>query len=133
MFVWDVRIVDEHPHVQANGAASDLTPDAAESYEPERFARKLAANVSVACPLTSFHRRVGGCHPSRQRKHQCQRVLSRGDGITTWRIDHDDAALKAKVKEIVQKAIDDGTWQKIYDATLGKSGATATKPTLEKY
>ncbi|GAB3876797.1 glutamate ABC transporter substrate-binding protein [Kibdelosporangium lantanae] len=45
---------------------------------------------------------------------------------------HDDAALKAKVNEIIQGALDDGTWQKIYDSTLGKSGATATKPTLDK-
>ena len=29
--------------------------------------------------------------------------------------------------------MDDGTWEKIYDATLGKSGSPATKPTLEKY
>jgi glutamate transport system substrate-binding protein len=45
---------------------------------------------------------------------------------------HDDAALKAKVNEIIQGSLDDGTWQKIYDSTLGKSGATATKPTLDK-
>jgi glutamate transport system substrate-binding protein len=45
---------------------------------------------------------------------------------------HDDAALKAKVNEIIQGALDDGTWQKIYDSTLGKSGSTATKPTLDK-
>ena len=45
----------------------------------------------------------------------------------------DDKALRDKINDALQKALDDGTWQKIYDATLGKSGATATKPTLEKY
>ncbi|MDT7727812.1 MAG: glutamate transport system substrate-binding protein [Actinomycetota bacterium] len=45
----------------------------------------------------------------------------------------DDTALRAKINDAVQKALDDGTWQKIYDATLGKSGSTATKPTLVKY
>ena len=45
----------------------------------------------------------------------------------------DDKALRDKVNEILQAAIDDGTWQKIYDATLGKSGSPATKPTLERY
>ncbi|WP_370942990.1 glutamate ABC transporter substrate-binding protein [Amycolatopsis sp. cg5] len=46
---------------------------------------------------------------------------------------HDDKALRDKINDTLQKALDDGTWQKIYDATLGKSGSTATKPTLEKY
>jgi len=45
----------------------------------------------------------------------------------------DDTALRAKINDAVQKALDDGTWQKIYDATLGKSGSTTTKPTLIKY
>jgi glutamate transport system substrate-binding protein len=44
----------------------------------------------------------------------------------------DDKALKDKVTSILQTALDDGTWQKIYDNTLGKSGSTATKPTLDK-
>jgi glutamate transport system substrate-binding protein len=48
-------------------------------------------------------------------------------------IGHDDKALRDKITAILQTALDDGTWQKIYDATLGKSGAPATKPTLVKY
>jgi glutamate transport system substrate-binding protein len=44
----------------------------------------------------------------------------------------DDKAFKDKVTSILQTALDDGTWQKIYDNTLGKSGSTATKPTLDK-
>jgi glutamate transport system substrate-binding protein len=43
-----------------------------------------------------------------------------------------DMALKTKVTEILQTALDDGTWQSIYDNTLGKSGSPATKPTLDK-
>jgi glutamate transport system substrate-binding protein len=45
----------------------------------------------------------------------------------------DDKALRDKVNDILQAAIDDGTWQKIYDATLGKSGSTADKPTIDRY
>jgi glutamate transport system substrate-binding protein len=45
----------------------------------------------------------------------------------------DDKALRDKVSDILQAALDDGTWQSIYDATLGKSGAPATKPTLQRY
>ncbi|MEQ0564656.1 glutamate ABC transporter substrate-binding protein [Amycolatopsis sp. NEAU-NG30] len=45
----------------------------------------------------------------------------------------DDKALRDKVNDILQAALDDGTWQQIYDNTLGKSGSTATKPTLNRY
>ncbi|HEY2204525.1 MAG TPA: glutamate ABC transporter substrate-binding protein [Pseudonocardia sp.] len=46
---------------------------------------------------------------------------------------HDDKALRDKVNDILQTAIDDGTWQKIYDQTLGKSGAPASPPALQRY
>ena len=45
----------------------------------------------------------------------------------------DDKALRDKVNGILQKAIDDGTWQAVYDSTLGKSGAKADKPKLDRY
>jgi glutamate transport system substrate-binding protein len=45
----------------------------------------------------------------------------------------DDKALRDKVNDILQAAFDDGSWQKIYDATLGKSGAHANPPTLQRY
>ena len=48
-------------------------------------------------------------------------------------LNRDDAALRGKINDILQAAMDDGTWQKIYDATLGKSGATATKPQIQRY
>jgi len=46
---------------------------------------------------------------------------------------HDDKPLRDKVNDILQQAIDDGTWQNIYDATLGKSNSEASPPTLERY
>lgn len=46
---------------------------------------------------------------------------------------HDDKALRNKVNDILQKSFDDGTWQKIYDGTLGKSGATSSTPRLQRY
>ena len=45
----------------------------------------------------------------------------------------EDTALRNKVNDILQEAIDGGDWLKIYDATLGKSGSPATPPTLERY
>jgi glutamate transport system substrate-binding protein len=45
----------------------------------------------------------------------------------------DDKALRDAVTDILEAAAKDGTWQKIYDGTLGRSGATATPPALERY
>jgi glutamate transport system substrate-binding protein len=45
----------------------------------------------------------------------------------------DDKALRDKVNDILQKAMDDGTWDSIYKATLGKSGSDATTPAIERY
>jgi glutamate transport system substrate-binding protein len=45
----------------------------------------------------------------------------------------DDKALRDKVNDVLQSALDDGTWQKIYESTLGKSGSPANKPALERY
>lgn len=45
----------------------------------------------------------------------------------------DDAALRNKVNDILQTAIDDGTWQRLYDQTLGQSGSPASPPALERY
>jgi glutamate transport system substrate-binding protein len=45
----------------------------------------------------------------------------------------DDTALRGKINDILQEAETDGTWKQIYDATLGKSGATATAPPLDRY
>lgn len=46
---------------------------------------------------------------------------------------HDDKALRDKVNNILQQAFDNGTWQKIYDSTLGKSGSPASPPQLQRY
>ncbi|KAA2254847.1 glutamate ABC transporter substrate-binding protein [Solihabitans fulvus] len=46
---------------------------------------------------------------------------------------HDDKALRTKMNDVLQKAYDDGTWQKIYDSTLGKSGSKASPPPLTRY
>jgi glutamate transport system substrate-binding protein len=46
---------------------------------------------------------------------------------------HDDAALRGKVNGILETAAKDGTWQKIYDATLGESGSTAKPPAVQPY
>jgi len=45
----------------------------------------------------------------------------------------DDTALRDAVNDILQAAIDDGTWKDIYDATLGKSGSEAETPTIDRY
>jgi glutamate transport system substrate-binding protein len=45
----------------------------------------------------------------------------------------DDKALRDKVNDILQAAIDDDTWQSIYDSTLGKSGSDASPPEIDRY
>jgi glutamate transport system substrate-binding protein len=45
----------------------------------------------------------------------------------------DDKALRDKVNDVIAAAESDGTWKKIYDATLGKSGSPAEPPALERY
>jgi glutamate transport system substrate-binding protein len=48
-------------------------------------------------------------------------------------LNKDDKALRDKINDALQASLDSGTWQKIYDATLGKSGSATTKPTLQRY
>jgi glutamate transport system substrate-binding protein len=45
----------------------------------------------------------------------------------------DDKALRDKVNDILAASVTDGTWKKIYDATLGKSGTAAQPHALERY
>ncbi|ALE82732.1 glutamate ABC transporter substrate-binding protein [Pseudonocardia sp. HH130629-09] len=44
-----------------------------------------------------------------------------------------DTAFRNKVNDLLQAAIDDGTWQTIYDGTLGRSGTPATPPAIDRY
>lgn len=48
-------------------------------------------------------------------------------------LNRDDTALRTKVNDILQASYDDGTWQRIYDETLGKSGSPASPPTIDRY
>jgi glutamate transport system substrate-binding protein len=45
----------------------------------------------------------------------------------------DDAALRDHINDTLQTALDDGTWQRLYDQTLGKSGTSAAKPEIQRY
>ena len=44
-----------------------------------------------------------------------------------------DKAMRDFLNDALDAAVKDGTWQKIYDGTLGKSGSAATAPPLERY
>ncbi len=44
-----------------------------------------------------------------------------------------DDALRAKVNDILENAAQDGTWKRIYDATLGASGSDAKPPAVNRY
>ncbi|WP_316689958.1 glutamate ABC transporter substrate-binding protein [Pseudonocardia sp. H11422] len=48
-------------------------------------------------------------------------------------VPRDDVALRNKINDILQAAHDDGTWQRIYDETLGKSGSPASPPAIDRY
>jgi glutamate transport system substrate-binding protein len=46
----------------------------------------------------------------------------------------DDKTFRDFINDSLQKAFDNGDWQKAYDATLGKSGSAApSKPMIERY
>ncbi|MBE9373104.1 glutamate ABC transporter substrate-binding protein [Saccharopolyspora sp. HNM0983] len=45
----------------------------------------------------------------------------------------DDAALRSAINDIIEHAEADGEWQRMYDATLGKSGTPARPPAVERY
>lgn len=44
-----------------------------------------------------------------------------------------DKALRDAMNDVLTSAVNDGTWTRIYDATLGKSGTPGTAPTPQKY
>lgn len=44
-----------------------------------------------------------------------------------------DTALRGKINDLLQASYDDGTWQKIYDNTLGKSGSPSSPPPIDRY
>ncbi|HKR49570.1 MAG TPA: glutamate ABC transporter substrate-binding protein [Pseudonocardiaceae bacterium] len=44
-----------------------------------------------------------------------------------------DDALRTKINDILEAAVQDGTWKQIYDATLGTSGSDATPPPVDRY
>jgi glutamate transport system substrate-binding protein len=48
-------------------------------------------------------------------------------------LNKDDSALRNKINDLLAAAESDGTWQKIYDGTLGLSGTPASPPQLERY
>ncbi|MGH4021616.1 MAG: glutamate ABC transporter substrate-binding protein [Pseudonocardiaceae bacterium] len=45
----------------------------------------------------------------------------------------EDSALRDRVNDILESAARDGTWQRIYDSTLGASGADAKPPAVDRY
>jgi glutamate transport system substrate-binding protein len=44
-----------------------------------------------------------------------------------------DNALRARINDILETTAQDGTWQQIYDATLGTSGSDAKPPAVDRY
>jgi glutamate transport system substrate-binding protein len=48
-------------------------------------------------------------------------------------LNKDDSALRNKINDLLAAAESDGTWQKIYDNTLGLSGTPASPPELQRY
>jgi glutamate transport system substrate-binding protein len=48
-------------------------------------------------------------------------------------LNKDDTALRNKINDLLQAAEEDGTWQKIYDGTLGLSGSPASAPEVQRY
>ncbi|WP_394841147.1 glutamate ABC transporter substrate-binding protein [Pendulispora brunnea] len=45
----------------------------------------------------------------------------------------EDIAFRNAINDVLEAAIKDGSWRKIYDGTLGLSGSTAVPPAVERY
>jgi glutamate transport system substrate-binding protein len=44
-----------------------------------------------------------------------------------------DKPLRDRINDVLEAAVRDGTWKKIYDSTLGRSGTAAEPPTVDRY
>ena len=87
----EIRIVGQHLHLQAVRAIDYDRADIAAADHPKRLAGDLDAHEFVLFPLAGLGRRVRGGDLARERQHQADGVLGRGDGIAVGRVHHDDA------------------------------------------
>ena len=81
MLVRDVRVVDQHLHLEAERPPRHLGADPPQPDQPERLARQLGAHKLRPLPLAVLHQAVGQRDVARQREHQRQGVLGGGDGV----------------------------------------------------
>ena len=92
-----IRIVRNDAHAERDGAAAEFTADPAHSNHAECFVIKLDAFEIFSVPTFSAHACVCLGDFSGNRKQQRKRVFSRGNGVSTRRIQHDDAAARGRL------------------------------------
>src|SRR5581483_6699370 len=93
----DERVVADHRHLEAERAARDLLPDAAEAEDAERLAGELDAAEARALPAPLHECRVRLWNVAREREQQADRVLGRGDDRRFRRIGDDDPAPRRRL------------------------------------
>ena len=91
------RVEREHAHAEALRAGGDELADAAEAEDPERLLVDLDAAELRALPLAGGEAGVRLRDVARQREHQRDGVLRRGDDVRLRRVGDDDAALGGRL------------------------------------
>ena len=86
-----IRIVSDDAHLQALGAVGDDRADVACADQAQHLAGDLHAHEAVLFPLAGLGRGIRRGQLARQRQHQRDRVLRRGDRVAERRVHHDHA------------------------------------------
>jgi hypothetical protein len=85
------RIEGDDLHLQAERAVGDDASRYCRADQAERLAGDFDAHEAVLLPLAGLGRGVGGGDLAREREHQRDGVLGRGDRIAERRVHHDHA------------------------------------------
>ena len=87
------RVVGHHIHAHGLGHPGHVGADLAEPHHPKFLLVELVAHIFLAVPAAGHGARVGMGHMARQREHQGQGMLCRGNGVALRGIHHNHAPL----------------------------------------
>ena len=87
LLLGQVRIVREHPHLEANCATGDGFADLPEADDPERLAPQLGAGEAGTVPLAGLDRRVGAREVAEEGEEEGDRVLRSRERVAGGRVD----------------------------------------------
>src|SRR4029450_11282719 len=86
-----------HAHPESNGAPAEFAANPAHSNYAQRFVVELNTFEILFVPILAANVSVRLWNLARRRKQQRKRMLSRGNRISTGRIQHNDAAASGRL------------------------------------